>query len=683
MNPPRRALSERFRSILLTRVRDLEKLLALIAEGRGDEAALREAMGQLHTLKGESKMLGLLELSRTAHALEELLLEGGAHDASDMPEAARAVRDVVQRIARALDEGLTAEEREARWRDLTVLAAHGAEPRSTPPAGGSSADPSDAPMSAEARPRRRERWAQVSAAVLDELCEKVEDFSTNFRLLHTQARGKVPGPMLEEFERCRSALDDFTEIAWSLRLVSVEPMLEDLAEHVRGLASATGKSVQVSTRSAGAQLERDILDRIWDALLHVVQNALDHGIEPPTERAAKSSRGAIAIAAESAGPQVVFSVSDDGHGIDVARVRRTAVERGLLPAAEAQGLSDAEAMELLFHHGFSTRAAADELSGRGVGLDVVRNRVESLGGRVVVESTPKLGTTFSLWVPSAMTRERMIVLAIGEALFGIPSRSVRSIVRLADARVEVVSGGRALFEEDTAVPLRSLARCLGIDSDAEEPSALVLELSGRTWATSVPEILGERDLVRRPVDAPPGSIRSVGASALLDDGRLVLVLQLDHLVQALRSTGRGARGPERTSAAEGRAPRSGPARRRQRVLVVDDSPVVCELVSEILASEGLDVEVVHDGTEALAALEVRSADLVLSDVEMPTMDGFSLLERIRKSRRDVPFVLLTTRGSPEDRRRATTLGANAYLIKSDFESGILLDTVRRFVDLGP
>jgi len=224
------------------------------------------------------------------------------------------------------------------------------------------------------------------------------------------------------------------------------------------------------------------------------------------------------------------------------------------------------------------------------------------------------------------------------------------------------------FQNQT-LPLVSLGQALHLASDTPDSSAIVVELGGRSFALRVPLIVGDVELIRRPADTLLGGLTGIAATALLDDGRLVLMLDVAFLQRALTDT--AAPLSPITQA------RGGP--RRRRILIADDSPVVCQLVQEILVSAGYSVEVTHDGTEALALLREREPDLVLSELEMPTMGGFELLAEIRKRSQRLPVILLTTRGSVEDRQRATELGANAYLLKTGFKSEALLDLVRRFV----
>jgi chemotaxis protein histidine kinase CheA/CheY-like chemotaxis protein len=469
------------------------------------------------------------------------------------------------------------------------------------------------------------------------------------------------------FERCRALLDEATSTAWTLRLVPIEPMLEELARHARQTAGHQRKLVEVQALASGVQLERDVADQLWESLLHLVQNAVDHGIEGPDQRGGKPPVAKLRLSAESVGPNVVLHVEDDGRGIDRAEVRRVAAERGVLAAEAAQGLSDAEVNELLFEHGFSTRSEASRTSGRGVGLDVVRRRVESLGGSVSLESIPALGTRFTLSVPFAITKEKLLIVELCGAPYGFPARVVRAVLG-AEALPQPGQDSVVRHNGET-IPFRSLCDALSLPQAERDSFVLLLDLSGRRFAASVGAIVGERELIRRPAEKLLHQT-GIGASAVLEDGRIVLLPELNYVQRALRArAGQLVPGSLKQE------------RRRQRVLVADDSPVVRELVSEILTAAGLEVEQVPDGASALESVLQSEPDLLVSDVEMPRMNGFELLAEVRRRTQRLPVVMLSTRGSVEDRKRATRLGANAYLVKTEFHSESLLEVVRRFVSL--
>jgi two-component system, chemotaxis family, sensor kinase CheA len=297
-------------------------------------------------------------------------------------------------------------------------------------------------------------------------------------------------------------------------------------------------------------------------------------------------------------------------------------------------------------------------------LDVVRRKLESLGGRVEITSFAGLGTRFLISVPFAITKERLLVVALEAGLYALPARVVHAVLA-PDA-----TAASFFHFEGAALPLRSLSDLLGFKRSGQPELRLVVDLAGRRYGLAVPQILGEWELIRRPAEPILASGETIGASALLHDGRLVLVLELGHLQ-------RGMRRPPRANADPLQGPRAAP----KRVLIADDSPVIRELLSEILASAGLQVETAQDGLAALASIERSAPDLVLSDVEMPRMGGFELLTEIRQRSQRLPVVMLTTRGSVEDRRRAANLGANAYLIKTEFQGDALLEVVRRFVSV--
>lgn len=675
------ALLSRFRASLKERADAVHELFETVRIRGQNDGLVEQALGELHTLKGEARVLGLEELANFAHSIEELFAEDQARDAPDT--AAKAAR-ALEAVLVALGREKSAEVGQVLAEALANLGAtrqpNGKSTRSPQP--GTEA-PAPAPARAgasEAKPRER-RFAQVEAAQIDVLCERVAELSAAFGRLYASTlevfgeAHRASGPaasVLEDFEKCRTLLDGATSDAWTLRLTSVGPTLKELARHARRIAESLGKDVAVQVAAGEVQLERDVLHLLYDSLLHLVQNAVDHGLEPPDERGDKPAQGTLRLTAESVGPQVILTVEDDGRGIDTGRVRQAAIERGVIGQAAAESAGEKELTELLFDHGFSTRDSVNELSGRGVGLDVVRRRVESLGGDVAIDSTPGHGTRFSLSVPFAITKERLLIVRLQNGLYALPSRIVRAVLGASDLRAARSEDADTLRYDGETLPLRSLCKTLGFGASEAEPFTLIVELGGFRWALSVASLLGEHELIRRPAGPLLARSGAIGASALLDDGRVALLLDLNFLGRALRNpNGLPAPAP---------APARG-ARRRQRVLAVDDSPVVCALVSEILMSAGLDVRIVHDGAAALEQIEQYQPDLVLSDVEMPKMDGFQLVSEIRRRSQRLPVVMFTTRGSVEDRRRAVEAGANAYLVKSDFRSEALLDTVRRFLHI--
>jgi two-component system chemotaxis sensor kinase CheA len=682
----REALLERFRAGLLSRIERVEALLGEVDPAAPHAPAPREALGELHTLKGEGRMLGLTELSELTHALEGQL----GHDGS-APVAFRAL-DAMRRALSATveaavgDAGLRAVRLEIEASPGHVNGGDDPERRSEPNgagnlSGAASPDRNGAAVADETARASSRRFVQVDAAVVDALCERLAELSATFGRLRAATLALLPGAavgarsraaLLEHFAEVSAMVSDSTTRAWGLRLVPVEPTLRELRRHARLLAAEAGKTVSVRIEARGVELERNVLDQAWDSLLHLVQNAVDHGLEAEGDRGDKAQVGSLLITAQAAGPNVVLTVEDDGRGIHPDDIRRAAARTEGFGRASADA-SDEEILDLLFEDGFTTREEVSNLSGRGVGLFVVRRQLEGLGGSVRVSSTPGEGTRFVLTVPFTITKERSLVVGVGSALFGFPARIVRAVLGAHEIPPPTPGRRSILRFEDETMPLVSLAQALEVPTPTEDTAAVVLELAGRRFGVGVPLLVGDSELIRRPADALLATLTGVAATALLEDGRLVLMLDLAFLLRVLRET--GAR-PSPLAPAT-----AGP--RRRRVLVADDSPVVCQLVQEILVSAGYAVEVVHDGTDALTVIRDREPDLVMSDVEMPNMGGLDLLAEIRRRTQKLPVIMLTTRGSVEDRQRATELGANAYLLKTGFKSQALLDLVTRFLPATP
>jgi CheY-like chemotaxis protein len=319
---------------------------------------------------------------------------------------------------------------------------------------------------------------------------------------------------------------------------------------------------------------------------------------------------------------------------------------------------------VLFESGFSTSSTVSEISGRGVGLDVVRRAVESLGGEVSLNSETGRGARFSLRVPATISRETVIVVEFGGTLWGLPSRRVGPVVALS----RELGPSPTVVVDGKHLPLLSLSRLLGLTAEVESRVAICCSHAGRRYALASPPVLGEFELFRRPMGPVLATVGVATASAVMDDGRLVLLLEPAALLgQRLRRDSRELRPVA--------------VKPRSRVLVVDDSPIIRDLLVELLTAAKLEVYTAADGAAALELLDRHRVDLVLSDVEMPGIDGFELLTRVRQRDPELPVVMVTTRGSIADRERASALGADAYLVKSEFRDRDMLDAIARFVEV--
>jgi two-component system chemotaxis sensor kinase CheA len=673
----REALLSRYRAISLERLKSIRSRLGAVGDGNAD--ALGDIRRELHTLKGDSHLLGQVLIGKVAHACEERLLDprtigSGIRVIGDALEAIRhALRDEVADAA--AEDGLRAALAALAAAAPELAAAASPDPASDAPADEPYEDPTPEQL-ARLRPAspaakqdaaraQTSHWIHVNAHDVDVVCERLSALHADLGRIHTALRGVLGGArdVMHDIERVRTDLDEIVSSAWALRLAPVHPTLADLGEHALELARSHGKQLRVRIDDGGALVERRLLDEVQEPLGHLVRNAVDHGIEPAHERGDKPVPAELVLAAEGHRDHVVITVTDDGRGIDFARVHAVASARGL--ADPDSPLTDEAAYELLFLQGFSTRRNPSELSGRGVGLDAARRRLSSIGGRVTVTSTRGAGTRFAIHIPSTVFRERVLIADVGGALCALPAREVEAVVPIASTMLESIGAAPLLRYRGEGIPFLPLPLFRG---DADSKRAAIVTHGGHRWAISLPEVIGDVELLRAPVDAAVAALGPFAASGTLDDGRLVLVVSLDALLSNPRQIAQFSRTPMRD-------------RSRRRVLVVDDSPIVRDLLSELLSSVGLEVRTAGDGAAALQMLAEHPVDLIVCDVEMPVMDGFELLRRLRDRAERVPVVMVTTRGTVSDRAMAASLGADALIVKSEFENAHLLETVRRFVEI--
>jgi chemotaxis protein histidine kinase CheA len=564
---------------------------------------------------------------------------------------------------------------------------------------------------AEVDARRVERAANELAAAL---------VAASRRL----AQGREQGGALEGLLPAAAALRELVEDhaarvarlrseAMNLAMVPLARLVAGFPRLVRDLAARTGKRVTLKLEGEDVELDKRVLDTVGEALGHLVTNAVDHGCESPQQRleAGKSEEATVSVRARASGASVIIEVSDDGGGIDRKAVYAAAVAAGIAAPKSAPDPGTAEpgadALDHIFAPALSTRQTVSESSGRGVGLDVVRATVEGLGGQIEVSSETGKGTRFTLTLPVSLGVLRCLLCRVGAERYAIPLPSVTETVLLrGGAAVEVINfaGADLIIRDGTPVPLLDLAGVLGsftgssrANRSLRKPSAALITTSGRrplAWA--VDGLDGEADLVvtdlgpflsgDRTHDAwtratgavagASGIASAVTGASILDDGTVICLLDLRSLASV---AGAVSRSPARLPAAL--PPRETAPSRALRILVVEDSVGVRELERSLLAAAGYAVDTAVDGVDGASKLTGEPYDLVVTDVEMPGLDGLALTRMVRATPgwQAVPVVVMTSRDSEADRRAGMDAGADAYLHKSDFSADDLLGTVSRLL----
>jgi len=462
--------------------------------------------------------------------------------------------------------------------------------------------------------------------------------------------------------------------AMSLAMVPVRRVVAGLPRVVRDIAAETGKQAQLVLVGEEVELDKKVLDGVSDALKHLVVNAVDHGCEPPEQRVAagKPAEGTITVAARAAGGTVVIEVSDDGAGIDEQALRTQALSRGLIADPTLTGPA---LWQVLFLPAFSTATEITETSGRGVGLDVVRTAVESLGGAVDLRSTPGEGTTFVLTLPVTLGVLRCLLARIGDERYAIPVPGVVESLSLKDADVHTLAGKPVVVRHGMTLPLLDLGAALDVPGEREAGVAVVVRHADRQVAWAVDRLEGELELVVKDLGPFLGRLPLVSGATIDGDGSVVCLVDLRELA------GEASLASPVVASSGNAVERAAPVARKARVLVVEDSVGVRELERVILEGAGYDVVTAVDGLDGAARLKGDPADLVVSDVEMPGMDGYTLTRTIRRTRgwEQVPVVIMTSRGSEEDQRAGLDAGASAYLLKTEFDQNQLVETVRRLI----
>lgn len=445
---------------------------------------------------------------------------------------------------------------------------------------------------------------------------------------------------------------------------------------IRDLAHSLGKAARLEIIGESTTVDRDILERIKAPLDHLLRNAVDHGIEFPAQRieAGKPGEGALQLEARHSAGMLLITVTDDGRGIELETMRRAIVERKLTTHELAQKMSEAELFEFLFLPGFTLREAVSEISGRGVGLDVVQTMVKEVGGSVRVWSQSGRGTRFQLELPLTLSVIRTLLVEIGGEPYALPLARIDSVLKLSRESIHSLEGRQHFTLGEQQIGLIAASQVLELDSlpSGEEILVVVLGDKSARYGLVVDRFLGEQELVVRPLDARLGKVQNISAAALMTDGSPLLIIDIDDLVRNIENIVSGQRLMQ-IGASSGRESK----KTQKRVLVVDDSLTVRELERKLLDGRGYAVDVAVDGMDGWNAVRTGHYDLVVTDVDMPRLDGIELVTLIRKESRlkSLPVMIVSYKDRQEDRQRGLEAGADYYLTKGSFHDETLATAV--------
>ena len=702
------------------------------------EACMRAA----HSLKGAARIVGLEDGVKVAHAMEDLLvaaqegllrlvpeqidglLQGtdllrrvGAQVVADAPSAER-----VEQLVSLLQQQLAAAV-PALGLAASVSADEPAAQGAQMPALEASAESVEEPLD-----DGRGRVLRVSSERLDHLLDMSGKALVEFQRIQPLAdslqrfkrqqsslrrtldtlRDVTLGSSLEpqaqalleesraQLNECQQLLQEhfeaFDTFAWegglrsrslydaalSSRMRPLADVLVGRARMVRDLGRSLGKQVRLDIEGDATQVDRDVLERLDAPLTHLLRNAVDHGIEPPELRArrGKEQEGRLLLRARHRAGMLVLELSDDGAGVDVERLREVVVTRKFASAETAARLSEDELLAFLFLPGFSLRDQVTEVSGRGVGLDAVQHELRQLRGSVSLTHRRGEGSTFMLQVPLTLSVVRSLVVEVAGEAYAFPLAHIEQMLRVSAEDVVQLEGRQHFWHGDRHVSLIAASQLLqrpeGRTEEAGIPLVLIRERDN-LYGIAVERFVGERTLVVMPLDARLGKVRDVASGALLDDGSPVLILDVEDLfssISKLLGSGHLERVDRRSQGAQEAT--------RKRVLVVDDSLTVRELERKLLLSRGYDVAVAVDGMDGWNALRDEHFDLLITDIDMPRMDGIELVTLLRRDSRlrTLPVMVVSYKDREEDRRRGLDAGADYYLAKASFHDEALLDAVQ-------
>jgi len=511
------------------------------------------------------------------------------------------------------------------------------------------------------------------AALQQETGEKLSQLHGDF--------GEFLTSFTEDSLRMTLISSELQESINRVRMLPLSALFNTFPRLLRDMAKREGKEVELQVEGGGIQLDKKILEQLKDPMMHLLRNALDHGVEKIGKRdeSGKKRAGTITLSATQRANSVLIEVKDDGAGINIDKIKSIALRRGFVSEEALEEMTDQQVLALVFRPGFSTKGIITDLSGRGVGLDVVFSAIERLKGSIALSSELGRGTCFSIKLPVSLATSQALVVRVNEQIFAIPLTAVDIITEVGLDQVMTVESREAVLVEGMPTALVRLHEVLSLPTesiqlnDDERAPVVVIGSADERVALMVNEVIGEKEIVVKGLGPQLRRVRNLSGATILGDGSVVLILNVFDMIKSSQKV----RGMWVTSEKK----REDEGRKKPEILVADDSMTTRVLEKNILEGSGYHVTLAVDGRDALEKAREGGFDLVVSDVEMPRMSGFELAAELRSEERfnDLPIILVTSLDSEEDKRKGIEAGADAYITKGAFEQGNLLATIKQLL----
>ena len=694
-----------------------------------DASILEDIFRNAHNLKGAARILGLTEIASIAHELESVFSLAKDGKLTITPERIDAITQSIDTINMLLT-GDVKEEAGSIQESVKQIHREPAETKETgpqPPAKFGrrvsdrqslntvrvSTEKLDNMMNqvgelliSKMRFEQRMDDSNSLAALCEGLIKGISRFKRDeIRLKGTKGRGanvnqdKKKGGILEKISADLARLNDgmirFTsdfnenqidlgivtdgleESVKNIRMLPLSTIFETMPKMVRDLSRKLNKKVDLKIEGSTIELDKRILEGLKDPMVHLLTNCLDHGIEQPDERkrAGKNEEGAINVAAASVGGYIEIAVEDDGKGISIDRIKEKILKNGLVTEDALPALTNEQLINFVFEPGFSTSDIITDISGRGVGMDVVRKNIEELNGLIFIQSEYGKGCKTTIRVPLTLVTVRVILIEISGGVCALPETAIDRILHVKEEEIFTIGDSDVFRESGDILPIGRLDYILGFSKKEDEEAdneypAIIIEVGEKKAAFIVDDIIGEETIILKNLSFPLTKVRNVSGAALLGDGRIAIVLNPADIIDSMKAL------------------KSLPIKKikekeieKKSVLVVDDSITTRTLEKNILESSGYDVTLAVDGVDAYNKLQKKKFDIIVLDVQMPNMDGFSFTEKARNTQEfsNIPIILVTSLESEDDKRRGIEVGADAYIVKRTFDQSNLIETIRRLI----